>query len=149
MENKTDKTEVDLLAPRYKVIADYPNSPFAVGQVLNLKEVGGFWRYEWYNNAGMEYETESYFNEYSHLFKKLSWWEDRKVEDMPEYVTSNGGTVNMQKGEVFKARNWDDFARDIITCQIVGFSDFFAYKASELLPATEQEYITYINNQSK
>lgn len=35
-------TPEQLLQPRYEVIADYPNSPFKVGQIISFKEIYPF-----------------------------------------------------------------------------------------------------------
>ena len=77
-------TTEELLKPRYKVIADYPNCTFSVGQVLvqDDKEETDFW-------TGDQLYTDRYPKQYPHLFKKLEWWEERKPEDMPEYVKDN------------------------------------------------------------
>jgi len=82
MENKIDKTEVDLLAPRYKVIADWPGREFPIGLIIS-NYVDDIW------GDGKNYEfreSELWFKKYPHLFKRLEWWEDIKVEDMPKYM---------------------------------------------------------------
>lgn len=73
-----------LLKPRWKVVANYPESAFFVGQVImapNFAEdfTSKFWAKDKDN--------------FPHLFKKLEWWEERKVGDMPEYISNKQGTV--------------------------------------------------------
>jgi len=78
------------------------------------------------------------------LFKKLEWWEDRKVEDMPRYVkmigyvkpcTDNPEKFELKKGQVFKPEKW-------------GLNSFevrhWVFAASLTIPATEQEYKTFL-----
>jgi len=75
-------TTEELLKPRYKVIADYPKSLYHVGDILNAG-----WRSEdliYCDHDGPRWR------DYPHLFKKLEWWEDRKIEDMPEYLKQTG-----------------------------------------------------------
>ena len=68
----------ELLKPRFKVIADYPESKFKVGEIIQLT-----WNDPFPDKYG-GYET--FYNKYPHLFKKLEWWEDRKESEMPQYV---------------------------------------------------------------
>jgi len=132
---------VDLLAPRYKLIADYPHSIFTVGQILNLENKNGFWRYTWATNDGMDYEPESLFTEYPNIFKRLEWWEDRYLEDLPEYIIGRkrGNDVYLKVDKWF----FDDVCGYWQTIK-----DNFTFSCPYATPITEQEYITYINNQS-
>ncbi len=61
-----------LLKPRYKVIADYPFSPYKVGELV--KE--GSSRCPYYittvNHISYNFDTEEIEN-YPHLFRKLEW----------------------------------------------------------------------------
>ena len=66
-------TTEQLMQPRYKVIADYPNSPYGLNDVLTNKEV----------RFGMGRLMPEH---YPAIFRKLEWWEERAVEDMPEWV---------------------------------------------------------------
>lgn len=87
-------TKEELLKPRYKVIADYPCAILEVGQIINTYE------------SAMAYVTESEkacLKDYPHLFRLLQWWEDRKPEEMPEYVKCITTPDQMiMPGEVFK-----------------------------------------------
>jgi len=85
-------TVEQLMQPRYKVVVDYPHSPFTDNQIICLQNVGGYWRYSWAEHDGIEFETESFFKDYPHLFKPMAWWEERDVKDMPEYVKSLVGS---------------------------------------------------------
>lgn len=60
----------DLLLPRYKLLADYP---------LNIIEIGAVF------DRCTEFQCV-FFDKYPHLFRKLEWWEERKIEDMPAYL---------------------------------------------------------------
>jgi hypothetical protein len=67
----------ELLKPRYKVIADYPLSEYKVGFII---QGTGFTK-PWKDN----FKT-FFYEDYPNIFKKLEWWEERKIEDLPEYV---------------------------------------------------------------
>src|SRR5438477_4551077 len=76
----------ELMRPRYKVIADYPLSSLSLGSTIVPRDPmsacvvqGGAWFID--------------LNKYPHLFKKIEWWEERKPEEMPEYVRVNSGIV--------------------------------------------------------
>ena len=71
-------TPEELMKPRYKVTADYPGSRFIIGQILKkVKTV-----------SGKEFVPSMLQqpDDFPHLFQPLKWWEDRKPEDMPEYL---------------------------------------------------------------
>jgi hypothetical protein len=74
-------TTEELLKPRYKVIADFPASTISVGDIIQTNESTVAYVVE-INDHSDKYAMK----DYPHLFKKLAWWEERKVEDMPEYV---------------------------------------------------------------
>jgi hypothetical protein len=103
------KTTHELLKPRYKVIATFPfNNYFMLNEVMELNEFddrGHLSLHEYFINkgslSGIESPVvfhESALNLYPHLFKRLEWWEDRRPDEMPEYVSANNGDG------VFKAR---------------------------------------------
>lgn len=82
----------DLLKPRYKVLADWPESQFSskdspasmisywVGRIIIYGEIG--------------VQTQIKYDKYPHLFKKLEWWEDREESEMPEYLKSCSKPIN-------------------------------------------------------
>ena len=60
-------------SPKYKVIAPYPDSPFKVGEILELNKiyksrVKGFIKYiKKYNKV----YDEDYFNQYPNIFERI------------------------------------------------------------------------------
>jgi len=117
-------TVEELLMPRYKVIADYPSSPYYVGEIKD--RLGD--------------NVAAHFAKYPHLFRKLNWWEERKVEDMPEYVKPIVAPYY-----IFKVTR---FTQDEY-CYFIGnngkeIGEFI----SRFEPATEQQYNDYINSNS-
>lgn len=77
-------TPEQLLQPRYEVIADYPNSPFTIGEILS--DYGTLTRPSFIQRSSGNQIRVDVVDKYPHLFRKLEWWEKRKPEDMPEYV---------------------------------------------------------------
>lgn len=65
-----------LLKPRYKVIADYPNSIYSIGEIIEC-----------------DAEEDCTLHKWPAIFKKLHWSEDRKPEDMPQFIKSKDKRV--------------------------------------------------------
>lgn len=141
MESNTMTVE-DLLKPRYKVIADYPGSNFNIGDILHNPEYFD--------------KRNSNLNKYPAIFKPLSWWEDRKPEEMPEYVKFTKEYMEFKKGDVYKTtpRKRTDSNGEFIYFLIDGSkpNKFIDNKIgvppnfNQLLPATETEYLNQNKN---
>lgn len=132
-------TPQELLKPRYKAIADWPFME------QYLVEVGKIYSHDW-NNKMAKINGDAFstlpLDKYPHLFKKLEWWEDRKVEDMPGYVKHADGQIekvlwvtddhgiSMQLENNNNGRNWR-VVRNVMC--------FFEV-------ATESEYNDYIKS---
>lgn len=118
-------TVEQLMQSRYEVIADYPDSPFNIGGIYVYGQrlpAPGMPR-------GMEY--------YPHLFRKLKWWEKRVYDEMPEYLI----TVHKDKWVCRVHHHFVEVADRI------GFTIESGRRKSycNYLPATETEYLSYIN----
>lgn len=136
-------TVEELLKPRYKVIADYPSSPFFINDILPnaLKE--------WQRDNERTKATLNECEKYPAIFKKLEWWEEREIEDMPEYLKDDNG--------VYKCRNWHYQSRkspDLIALEIYNFEPersgsgwsekyLLTIRYKNILPATKEEYDAY------
>lgn len=108
----------ELLRPRWKLIADYPDNPDKIGAIYNP---------EYYLERNI-----AFFDKYPHLFKKLQWWEDRKPEEMPEYV---------------KHPRFDDVFK-IVSIETKYMSVYlddetFPRSLAHFIPATKEEYLTF------
>jgi len=73
--NQNIITVEQLFKPRFEAIADYPNSLFKVGLVINTG----------YDRIFCDSNSEKY-SDFPHLFKKLEWYEKRNIADMPKYL---------------------------------------------------------------
>ena len=138
----------ELLMPRIEVIADYPSSPYYVGEIKD--RLGD--------------NVAAHFAKYPHLFRKLNWWEERKVEDMPEYVKVIANGCSFNAGTILKANNWgvypdegNNFGNEgDYYCLLITTEESSTHDKGEevkmnmrnVLPATEQEYNDYINSNS-
>lgn len=76
----------DLLKPRFEIIADYPNSPYNIGDIAQSGDKSSqiHLMTNWMG-------SENYCNEhgllnYPALFRKLNWWEKREDSEMPMYL---------------------------------------------------------------
>ena len=67
-------TKEQLLNPRYKVVTEYPESPYTINQIIYASE-----------HPDRVGEME-FFEKYPKIFHKLMWWEERKIEDMLPYI---------------------------------------------------------------
>lgn len=122
-------TTVELLKPRYEVIADYPRSWYNKGDIL-LSKID--------HAPQLGYIAFSVAEKYTDVFRKLEWWEHRKPEDMPECVKFTSPMWKYKKGDVVKVIDWTrDFKANIFHLK---------YPVNILYPATEEEYTNYTNN---
>lgn len=118
----------EMLRPRYKVMSDYPTSRmyFEVGDVLTTDYSQGIERVIGGKDASMSPLT---VKSYPHIFKLLQWWEDRKLEDMPEYIKYWDTSLYFPIDRVCKSED-------------TPFSD--TWTSSNFLPATKEDYETYL-----
>ena len=127
-------TSEELLKPRYKIIAAIPFKEeedfWRVGEILDRN-----WGWHGDDEDGFKY----HISDYPHLFKKLEWWEERKVEEMPEYVKL---IIGNKTAFVHKVEKWDG-------CNAYGipmyyFKNQVGYvsprSVTDLLPASYDEY---------
>lgn len=57
---------------KYEVMKDYPNSHFVVGQIIELKKTASRgYVYEWCDYDGINFEYQSFFDEFPEIFQKL------------------------------------------------------------------------------
>lgn len=113
-------TREELLKPRYKVTADYPGSPYHKDLILE------------FNQQGQPLSEKGWcrqFDTYPHLFRKLEWWEERGLGEMPEYIKYWDISLNFPVDRVCRGDE----------------APFNSYKftADNFQPATKEEYEYY------
>lgn len=130
-------TKERLLAPRYKVIANFPGSQLYLNQIIELH----------YNINSVVEGQIKFYDQYPHLFQKLKWWEERKLEDMPDYVSYISMTTGGRK--YFKCIEWEVMSKWYSPkgLHYLPESGYWNGVCSTLEPATEEEYNEYINQQ--
>lgn len=129
-----------LLRPRIKVIAPMPFGKFEVGDILIQMMVRHHPKEDselmWRRVSGIKHWGGQSVgipmiknpDHYPHLFKRLEWWEDRKPEEMPEYVKWK------YMDQVFKITELTKNGNHLL---------------STVLPATSQQYLEYINKKDE
>lgn len=90
-------TTEELLNPRYKVIAPYPNSKYRMGEIINYTDQSG----------SVTSDTFcQFYDKYPHLFKKPEWWEERDEKDLPEYIWIEGKVIKVKKWIIGQKSVW-------------------------------------------
>jgi len=95
----------ELLSPRFEVIGEYPKCEFLNGQILCRIKYATNDCYHVDENAPVGGLDLSELEKYPHLFRKMNWWEKRKIEDMPSRLVSL--LDNSDQPEVFDIVGWD------------------------------------------
>jgi len=123
----------DLMAPRYKVVADYPhmeNDQIEIGDIISPYGMGFMY----------PEEVKKMYESFPHLFRKLNWWEERRPEEMPEYVKI---VQPPYKGEVLYLPDYERGSNDHEF--VMNRDKLFMQHLAFCEPATEQEYLDYLN----
>lgn len=123
----------ELLLPRYLVINDWPdNAKHKIGDVIHAGKVQWVERYcKWLDT-------------FPHLFRKLQWWEKRKIEEMPEYIMDD------KDKKIYKVIRWQctNTVQGSMTA-VLAENDDYEFSASMIFgnhtPATGQEYQKFIS----
>lgn len=117
-----------LLTPRYMVEADYQNSRYTVGQVINATSD----------------DIVAIFNKYPKIFRQMHWSEQRELGEMPRYlrrIKSGKEVVKAHKYRFIYGNWWvvPEWAKKVGYDSIV----------TDYLPATEAEYLEYLKSKEK
>ena len=129
-------TVEELLSPRYRIIGDYPNSPYQLNSTIEIDKDPLY--------------KEAWYDDYPNIFQKREWWHERKIGDMPDYmkviktITETGYAGNFMndvctKNQVIYCSEKDKFHTSI-------YNDFInSYSGIDLkyfIPITKEEYHT-------
>lgn len=131
---------IDLLAPRYEVIADYPGSPNKGTIFSGKNKVLPNLFYD--EDEDGDLFERNILDKYPHIFKPLHWWEKREKVQLPEYVKNNKVVIKItvgndmtESGSAWMFEKSPDGLRHRLDLK------FYA-------PATEQEYTEYLKSKS-
>jgi hypothetical protein len=126
-------TNDELLIPRKKVMIDFPQwSTFKhkKGDILTKKGI------HWIGKGTARGINENEIDNYPEIFRDMSWWEERKEEDMPEYVK------HIATNSIDKVVKWDmetlfgfTYLERKIGCDLALWKPEHGY-----IPATKEEY---------
>jgi len=97
----------ELLKPRYKVIAGYPNTTHNIGDILD-------------DGGRTKIATKHwviFMDQYPHLFRKLEWWEHREEKDMPKLIRKDS------EGAKIEVNEWDMSRGSILIAKINHLDD--------------------------
>lgn len=125
-------TAEQLMKPRFKVIADYPGNHIEIGTVI-AEDYGR-----------NHYDAPNEFEKYPAIFKKLEWWEERSIEDMPEFLKETEPIENDTIVYVYR-RQRDFMYTQRIFIRLTLPDDTRKIRLEYLEPATKEEYEVYIN----
>lgn len=140
-------TPEELMQPRYEVIADYPGSFEAVGEVITITE----------NILTVSAQQRLRYDKYPGIYRRLDWWEHRKPEEMPEYVSYISLTLKDKFGDdETKTRKYEKVTKWRFRKSPIGICNSdpqwyyndspFSTLCHSHLPATLQDYTQYINS---
>lgn len=149
--NKPQLTPEQLLLPRYMVIAPWPGMPpQLMNKVITLDKFGaGKYWHEWTVDEPVHIEEGC--TKYSANLRLMHWSEGRTVEQMPGYLSF---TWDGDLQDVVKVTNWLYQKEGDNSTPITGFRHeshndkgvFPRVSLNGWEPATEEQYITYINS---
>jgi len=140
-------TTDELLNTRYIIIADYPNSPYKIGDILH--------KYTWVETATSFYTTDpecliqgtigtsEIIESYPSIFRKMEWWEGRAPEDMPKYLKV------IETGEIEKTTRYfidtkiPAYYTGILEKKGIFKGEETPFNLKATLPATEEEIYDY------
>lgn len=148
------KTTIDhLITPRFEVIADYPNNPHQIGDILqapkgctSIHQTTISYTDEFGDNVKQQNHCMvSSFQSYPHLFRPLNWWEERTEEEMPRYLKFDNDKLrlhNRNHFDYFKIDHWNMAALWAMIenggghCNLKKFTPSYTYQ-----PCSEEEYL--------
>lgn len=142
-------TKEELLSPRNVAIAPYPCSPYDVGDLIEYSTSGKTFKAT-IVCKGQDDEMTIFIPvkclaSMNAIFKKLNWWDERSIWDMPEYLFDEAAHEYV-KLEQF---NPDGFISSDVktyspTRKTTHWNTLF-----DCLPATEEEYNTYLSSKNR
>lgn len=123
-----------LLTPRYMVEADYPNSPYEVGQIIDFSEPAEF---KSGNVIGTDL-PETFYNKYDNIFTPLNWFENRDIKDLPRYLRRKDSVIHVEQ-----------YYKNDKGVSVLATHSSARYPIEWYTPATEAEYLEYLKSKEK
>lgn len=154
-------TKEELLIPRWEVIANYPGTYYEVGDIISDDGI----RHA--ENQRGETVFVSKWGDYPNIFKRLQWHDYISSELLPKYVKIIADDIDTRirlfqdAGLFCEVNKWVKEKRDngeeATLAYINGYTPSWRTNEEEfgrlhicyLEPATEEEYLNYINSKSE
>ena len=132
-------TNGELMVRRFMVTGLYPNSPYAIGDILTQWGEASDGENGFVLNQKKPFHYLTAPEKYPTIFREMQWYEQRKVEDMPDYVrcvSTPCPTYEPTEGNVYEVAVWwmEDCGRTKDKVNLIMSSNCY-------LPATEEEYL--------
>lgn len=121
-------TRENLLKQRWKVIATFPDSDFEVGSIQDR---------DWCKYVNGEDTVDGVLwsiSDFPHLFRELEWWEERDIDDLPNFVKYQNLIYKVKEKNLVSVRS-EKHPLDGVGLDVAW---------SNCLPATEEEYLSSI-----
>ena len=109
----------NLLIPRFQLIADF---------IGNTQEIGYVF----------ETDIPAYYEKFPANFKRLEWWEERKISELPEFILGDEKVLRAK----WHFNNGVLFVSDLDNTS--GFD--YSFLPNKTSPATKEQYNNYINS---
>ncbi len=127
----------DLMNRRVKITNWYPGCPFMPDEIASgvILEISRY-PFDCFRFDGHVFNVQSVERAVAN-FRELSWWEDRKPEEMPLFVKKDGN--------VFKIKDWNNSHVPFIFVDTTVHTGFIKECTESVLyppyfPATKEEY---------
>lgn len=126
--------------PRFKVIGDYPGQAFKIGDILHVCDTVE--ECEKFKGTGIAVlNDDHHLEKYPVLFHPMEWYEDRLLEEMPEFVK-----VIQLGGDTYE--NTERVLKDMKAHGSWAML-FTMYSIRTIEPATKEEYEQYMKSREK
>ena len=141
------KTVEELMIKRVEVVGYYPRSPYNIGEILShIDHLDNGSDFDLYDSIAQEdcciyaHEVEKY----PAIFRPVPWYERREIGDMPDFVKHpDYGYVHMVRD--WCGLNWE--GKPLYRYYQQGV--LVTMSATPMLPATKQEYDSFIKKQNE
>jgi len=122
----------ELLQPRYKVIAEWPCCKYHEGELITTSESGNLFVACEISGSNILMPVTS-IPSFKANIRKLDWWEDRDIKDMPEYVKHGD--------KIYKVSDANEKYEGGFMIDAKFTKNPISY--NDCLPATKQEYLEH------
>ncbi len=132
---------VQLMLPRYEVVADMPFRPaeymFQVGDIITVKSQNRV------VNQGGVYVMPIDFDKWPFIFRRMAWYEKLKREEFPDFLKTE------KPNRIISIKNWWRENESNYITRDMGDGKITVWHLSQTKPSWEAEYDEFITQQGK